>query len=268
MDADRWTQSWRTTGAAPPRRHPGPGPRRWDRGKPSRSQSAAPPSRAWLGLMWTIGAVAGAVSFSFHTPPGVAAAEAGSAERNAAEGRQLFAQMNCFYCHRIGSRGGRLGPALDRGNWRATPPGFLRAHFRNPAAVVPGSVMPIIPMSDAEAQALIAYLASLKPGAPAPMITLPALTGNGTQSTVAEGHALYRAAACDNCHLIAGRGAAVGPALDSFGRSGSRRTRGGRDPHRRWEGFVRRSLGHRTYLAAKAQGDQSLFGKRGVLEDV
>jgi mono/diheme cytochrome c family protein len=200
MDSDRWTQPWRQfAGAVPARRHI---------------------PRPWLGLLWTIGTVTGAVAFSLHVPPVVAPMDAGSAEWKTAKGRQIFAQKNCFYCHRIGSRGGRLGPALERGNWRAAPPGFLLAHFRNPAAVVPGSVMPIIPISEAEAQSLIAYLTSLKPGAPAPVITLPAPAGSSARPTVEEGRTLYRAAACDNCHLIAGRGAAVGPALDSFGRSG------------------------------------------------
>jgi mono/diheme cytochrome c family protein len=202
MDSNRWTQPRRRLAGvfmAP-------------RGMPSR----------WLGLLLTIGTAASAVAFALRSPPGVAASEVGSAGREIAEGRQIFARMECFYCHRIGSRGGRLGPALDRGSGSKRSPAFLRAHFQNPAAVVPGSAMPIIAMSDAEERSLILYLQSLTPGARAPLITLPevAIGSAGPQPSFEEGQALYRAAACDNCHLIAGRGVAVGPALDSFGRSG------------------------------------------------
>jgi len=200
MDSNRWTQ---------------PG-RRLARVVPARRRMPRP----WPGVLLTFGFAACAVAFALHSPPRVAAGEVGSAEREIAEGRQIFARKECFYCHRIGSRGGRLGPALDRESGRKRTAAFLKAHFRNPAAVVPGSAMPIIPISDAEAQSLIVYLQSLTPGARAPLITLPAVSSPGARPTVEEGRALYRAAACDNCHLIGGRGVAVGPALDSFGQSG------------------------------------------------
>jgi mono/diheme cytochrome c family protein len=80
--------------------------------------------------------------------------------------------------------------------------------------------MPPIPLSQEETDALVLYLKSLRPGAPAPAIVLPSVRGSGTRATAAEGRELYRAARCMSCHPLAGHGVSVGPALDSFGKSG------------------------------------------------
>jgi mono/diheme cytochrome c family protein len=116
-------------------------------------------------------------------------------------------------------KGGQIGPALDRRR-RPRTAAFLKAHFKNPTAVTPGSVMPIIPVSDPEMEALILYVASLKPGASVPAIVLPPVPAAGAVPSTREGRALYQAVACFNCHAIGGRGTYVGPVLDNFGRSG------------------------------------------------
>jgi mono/diheme cytochrome c family protein len=141
-------------------------------------------------------------------------------EANISIGQQSFASEHCFYCHRIGNKGGRLGPALDQEGDKHRSPEFLATHFKDPAAVTPGSVMPAIKLSDVQVQSLVFYIQSLKPGVLPPAIVLPAPAEGGTEPSIVEGEALYSAVSCNSCHAIGGKGTAVGPALDSEGVTG------------------------------------------------
>lgn len=176
----------------------------------------------------SIGLLVLSVSLGWATASGRAAAPAVDAtptvqqpeQASAAHGAQLFASWHCFYCHRIGTRGGRVGPALDGDLTRKRTHAFLLEHFKNPAAATPFARMPVIPASDTELEALARYIGSLQPGAATPVIALPALAIRGSGPTLAEGKALYEAANCRSCHALGGKGAAVGPALDREGATG------------------------------------------------
>lgn len=97
------------------------------------------------------------------------AAPAGDADR----GRQLVAQYGCNTCHAIpGVEGpqGSLGPPLaglasrptiSFGSVQNTPQNLTR-FIQNPAALNPGTSMPPIGISDAEAADIAAYLLTLK----------------------------------------------------------------------------------------------------------
>ncbi|HVZ81544.1 MAG TPA: c-type cytochrome [bacterium] len=76
------------------------------------------------------------------------------------QGRRLYTQLNCSYCHRIQGVGGRVGPALDNVGFRRVPE-WLFAHFREPQKTVADSKMVQIPISDQQALALTAYLRTL-----------------------------------------------------------------------------------------------------------
>jgi mono/diheme cytochrome c family protein len=150
-----------------------------------------------------------------------AAPVAAAPEASIAWGHQLFASKHCFYCHQIGTKGGKLGPALDQAqqkNKRTRE--FLIAHFKNPAAATPGSTMPALDATEPEVQSLAYYVESLKPGASVPTIVLPAPGEGGKEPSVVEGEALYYAVACSSCHAVGPKGTHVGPALDAFGASG------------------------------------------------
>jgi mono/diheme cytochrome c family protein len=142
------------------------------------------------------------------------------ADQRIARGRLVFASRSCFYCHRIGDKGGKVGPPLDREGAKKRSRSFLLQHFKSPAAVTRFSVMPPVQLSDADMEALVLYVQSLQPGARVPAIVLPATSAGGRQSSVAEGKRLYQVAACSSCHAVAGRGTLIGPALDSEGRIG------------------------------------------------
>lgn len=143
-----------------------------------------------------------------------------AAEPSIGWGQQLFASKHCLHCHRIGTKGGRLGPALDAQEVGKRSRDFLVQHFKNPATATPRYAMPFIEVSDAERESLIYFVESLKPGGAVPAIVLPSPGEGSGAPTVAEGEALYHAAACYNCHALGGNGTHAGPALDDFGASG------------------------------------------------
>ena len=91
------------------------------------------------------------------------------------EGMRLYQEKSCASCHKIGGRGGTLGPALDNEGLKTKhqliltelkPPHttwrWHQAHFSDPEAIVPGSQMMAPNVSDAEALSLAAYMLSLR----------------------------------------------------------------------------------------------------------
>ncbi|MBC7938927.1 MAG: c-type cytochrome [Chitinophagaceae bacterium] len=93
-------------------------------------------------------------------------------EASAGRGRQLVVDKGCATCHVFPDvrwpRGG-LGPSLsDFGRQGLiagrlpNQPGVLMQYVRNAPALVPGTAMPAITMSDQEARDVTAYLLTLK----------------------------------------------------------------------------------------------------------
>lgn len=94
-----------------------------------------------------------------------------TADRSEQTGRELLAYQ-CGSCHRIpGVRAARgsYGPTLeDFGHRRyiageiPNTPASLEAWIRNPSALVPGTLMPAMGVSQADARAMASYLRSLR----------------------------------------------------------------------------------------------------------
>jgi mono/diheme cytochrome c family protein len=83
-------------------------------------------------------------------------------------GRALFAAKGCVSCHRHdGFRETQEGYLPDAPNLTHYQPdaAFVRTWLRDPAAVRPGTAMPNLELSEAEIEALIAFLASAEPAA-------------------------------------------------------------------------------------------------------
>lgn len=76
----------------------------------------------------------------------------------------LYAEKSCVACHAIGGVGGKVGPDLTaEGGMPGRDLEWHVRHFRNPAAVVPGSIMPpLADLSEDDLKALAAYMLSLK----------------------------------------------------------------------------------------------------------
>lgn len=92
-----------------------------------------------------------------------------------AAGLAAFRAEGCLGCHKLGGRGGPLGPDLDRvGDKTRHAYSFAhiegdhqvwtwhREHLRSPETVVPDSTMPAVAGGDEDIDALTAYLLSLR----------------------------------------------------------------------------------------------------------
>jgi cytochrome c oxidase subunit 2 len=91
---------------------------------------------------------------------------------SASAGRRVFETTACINCHTVRgtAANGRFGPDLTHLMSRATiasgaaenTPDNLRVWLSNPDAIKPGSLMPAMKVSDAELEALVRYMQSLR----------------------------------------------------------------------------------------------------------
>ena len=78
-----------------------------------------------------------------------------------AQGKQLYTDKGCYGCHTIGASGTPIAPDLRRTAERYREVALAR-WLLDPAAQVPTRHMPNLGLSEAEAKALAAYIASLR----------------------------------------------------------------------------------------------------------
>ena len=79
-----------------------------------------------------------------------------------ARGKALVAKLGCKSCHRIHGDGAAVAPDLSFvGDRHPTRDWHIR-HFKNPAAVSPGSFMPKFPLSDKQLNDLTSYMLMLR----------------------------------------------------------------------------------------------------------
>jgi cytochrome c2 len=100
--------------------------------------------------------------------PAVADVAQGDAER----GRKLLSQYQCGSCHTIpgvASAGGKRAPSLQSFGLRsyiagrvANRPGLLERWIVQPQSLVPGTLMPSMGVSPADARDMAAYLLELR----------------------------------------------------------------------------------------------------------
>jgi cytochrome c oxidase subunit 2 len=93
-------------------------------------------------------------------------------DENEAAGRHVFETTACLNCHAVGGTNGtgRFGPDLTHLMSRHTlasgaaenTPENLRLWIENPDAIKPGSLMPAMKLSDADLDALVRYLETLR----------------------------------------------------------------------------------------------------------
>lgn len=75
-----------------------------------------------------------------------------------ASGKELMVRYGCLGCHSLGGQGGSAGPALD-GVVQRRGADFVKKKLANPQFDNPQSTMPRAPLSGAEIQAIVDYLA-------------------------------------------------------------------------------------------------------------
>jgi mono/diheme cytochrome c family protein len=81
-------------------------------------------------------------------------------------------------------------------------------YFKNPNQVVPGSNMSPVQLSDANLNALAAFLLKLTPDNASDVASVP--------DSVVHGAQIYEAQGCGNCHMVNGVGAKLGPPLNGL----------------------------------------------------
>ena len=89
----------------------------------------------------------------------VAYGQDGSA--SVSQGKRLFTDQGCYGCHTLGKMGTAIAPDLSHVGTKYSQ-ASLRSWLRDPQQQKPRAHMPKIEMSETEAGALAAYLASLK----------------------------------------------------------------------------------------------------------
>ena len=137
------------------------------------------------------------------------------------ESKALFQSLGCRGCHQVNGVGGADGPDLSlegrkdpgRLDYTNVPgprtlPSWLAEHFREPARIVPGSLMPTLGLSESEIDLLTFYMLSLRPGnvpeAFWPTDRIRALRFNEREFRT-DGESLY-GGFCASCHGPRGQG--------------------------------------------------------------
>jgi ubiquinol-cytochrome c reductase cytochrome b subunit len=124
-----------------------------------------------------------------------------------------FRQENCVSCHALGGRGGSVGPDLTKTSIHKDA-AWMIAHFKRPSTMRPGSSMPPIQLSDAQLNALAAYLLKLNPDNASALDNAP--------DFAVQGALVYQANHCAGCHKINGVGMTVGPPLNGLSKRQTR----------------------------------------------
>ena len=119
-----------------------------------------------------------------------------------------FRKENCASCHSLQGKP-RVGPDLANVPIKKSA-AWMIEHFKHPAAMVPGSSMPAIQLSDAQLNALAAFLLKLTPR------NAEAL-GNAPDFAV-QAALTYQTRNCGSCHQINGVGMKMGPPLNGVAR--------------------------------------------------
>jgi len=120
-------------------------------------------------------------------------------------GQRLFEEKGCIGCHSIGGKGGTIGPALDEVGKRRNVD-WIIAHFKNPLAVSPGTVMPKFDFTEQQIRALTEFLLSWTDTNVVGFLKIPAL-----MSAVERGRTVYGKYGCSGCHGPKGEGGIPNP---------------------------------------------------------
>src|SRR6266852_286452 len=121
-------------------------------------------------------------------------------------GKKVFAER-CVVCHGPDAAGANRGPSLA-GNRRLRTRSAQQLR-RLIQTGVPAAGMPAFDLPASDLDALVAFVRSLN--SPAADSSVPGSPPAGEQFFFGAGH-------CASCHMVGGRGAAIGPDLSNVGR--------------------------------------------------
>ena len=109
---------------------------------------------------WRAPSAAGWAALAAATIAG-AGSSVGAAASSVANGQKQYSAQGCASCHKIGSKGGKVGPDLTKEGAKRNAQ-WLVAFLKNPAAKYPKGTMPPVAGSPKDQQDLAAYMLTLK----------------------------------------------------------------------------------------------------------
>jgi sulfur oxidation c-type cytochrome SoxX len=127
------------------------------------------------------------------------AVPAGEESKLVQEGREVYQEINCSYCHSINEVGGNIGPDLSTVGGELDRDSLI-IYLQNPHAMIPATLHPKLLFTDEELDALVEYL----------------LTLGASVSYTTEAATLYEEK-CSSCHMVNGKGGTLGPDLSGIG---------------------------------------------------
>ena len=154
--------------------------------------------------------------------------ENGQAKEQTDSGKTLVMnKKSCLGCHQLNDEGGKIGPSLNRSSSNYKPE-WLYAWISNPQNFRPGTRMPNLGLEPKEVRAITSFLVSFQPEEEDEKFATPEDWKQylSTKGDPKRGENIFYdsegIANCSKCHLVKGRGGAVGPDLSYVGTSRTR----------------------------------------------
>src|SRR5271165_2828369 len=122
-------------------------------------------------------------------------------------GVHYFRQEHCENCHNVVGDTPKTGPNLLNTSKRHDS-SWLMAHFMDPAAVTPNSVMKPVNLNDTALKELSALMLKLTPENRDVVYSAP--------DFAVEGALLFQKNSCGACHSVNGIGGKIGPPLNGL----------------------------------------------------
>jgi cytochrome c2 len=135
---------------------------------------------------------------------------------SAVMGEKLFREKNCFFCHSVGGKGGKVGPALDPYQGRYAVP-FITASLWNKGPKMMQTMLkkhvPRPSFEDKDVMDILAFIREKGRFDNTSRQYVP--LGDPTV-----GEKMFQAKGCTNCHSIHGQGGTLAPDLTTRGLKG------------------------------------------------
>lgn len=163
------------------------------------------------------------------------------------KGKMVWHKYDCIGCHTILGNGSYFAPDLTR-TAKFKPHDYLVKWLMNPKAIKPDAQMPVLGITETEAEELVELLEWVSKvdtnGWPPNPILASAMVSGAKELT--PGQRIYQENKCSTCHTINGIGGTVGPDLTHVAQRRDRDWiyRHFKDPRSVVPGSVMPSYGH------------------------
>jgi len=131
-------------------------------------------------------------------------------------GKKVWHKYDCIGCHTILGNGSYFAPDMTKATVRK-PKSYLKKYIMNPRAIRTDASMPILGISDKEADDLMAFLDWISKVDTNGWPPEPILSAASRRKATSAGQLLFQQEDCSACHQINGIGGVAGPDLTHIG---------------------------------------------------